>query len=58
MMTGSDLELSCPRTPLAEELLGLFRDLMQTDEAFVARLRRHYALFKKLMQKNAGAKSK
>jgi hypothetical protein len=43
---------------LAEELLGLFRDLMQTDEAFVARLRRHYALFKKLMQKNAGAKSK
>lgn len=35
------------QSELAPELLRLFRQLLLTDEAYVARLRRHYELFKR-----------
>lgn len=46
-IAGASLDPINPQSPLAPALLKLFRQLLMTDEAYVARLRRHYELFKR-----------
>jgi hypothetical protein len=41
-MAGAALEQLSPPTELSPHLLGLFREVLLTDKAYVARLKRHY----------------
>jgi len=45
-MQGSILNLMSPQSELAPALLELVRDLILKDQAYVARLKRHYQMFK------------
>lgn len=41
-MSGATLEQISPQTELSQELLEVFRGLLQTDPGYVARLQQHY----------------
>jgi hypothetical protein len=41
-MAGSTLEQISPQTELSAAILQLFREVLQSDPAYVARLKRHY----------------
>lgn len=45
-MMGPTLNLGSPETKLAPILLNLVSDMLKTDKNYVARLKRHYEMFK------------
>ena len=46
-IAGASLDPLNPNSEYAPALLGLFRELLMTDKAYVARLRRHYKMFRR-----------
>jgi hypothetical protein len=45
-MAGSDLEMGQPQSAYAEDLLELCETMLLSDPLYVARLKRHYQMFK------------
>jgi hypothetical protein len=48
---GPILAPMAPTTPLSEPLLALFEEVLLQDPAFIERIKRHYAMFRKAVNK-------
>jgi hypothetical protein len=57
-MQGPTLNLTSPRTDLAPAILDLFRDVLLRDEAYLARVKRHYKMFRKKIDGGSPGKSR
>ena len=51
---SAELDPLNPQSPLAPALLSLFREVVLSDRAYIARLKRHYKLFKGAQRKPPG----
>jgi hypothetical protein len=50
-MTGASLDACNTQSKHSDDLLELFREVVLADEDYVARLQRHYRMFKKALRK-------
>jgi preprotein translocase subunit SecA len=57
-MQGPILNLTSAQTGNAQAILELFRALLLSDAAYVARLKRHYALFREKVDRAEASKSR
>ncbi len=55
-MAGAMLDPLNPQTKHSTALLGLFRDVVLRDSAYVQRLKRHYEIFKGVRDRKRGVK--
>ena len=45
-LRGPVLNVGSPQSELADEILELFRKVLMTDERYIARVKRHYQMFR------------
>lgn len=57
-MMGPILNFGSPQTELAPAILGLFRDVLLRDEAYIERVKRHYKMFRKKIDGGSPGKSR
>lgn len=56
-LVGPVLNLASPQSEIAPALLNLFQEVLLTDDAYIERVKRHYDMFRKTVEKKRKKKS-